>query len=193
MRELALHILDVLENAIEAGATRIDLTIREDTAQDLVTIEVADNGRGMDEQMVRRISDPFFTTRTTRHVGLGIPLFRAAARRCNGDLTIASQPGIGTRLTATFQRSHIDRAPLGDMRGTLLAVLLSERRVDIRYQHHVDDRTFAFDTAEMRAALQGIPLSHPAVREWLEAYLAEGFAELDDRAGPRDRRTALGG
>ena len=183
MRELALHILDVLENAMEAGATRVDLTISEDSAEDRLVIEVADNGRGMSEEVLRHAGDPFYTTRTTRHVGLGIPLFQAAARRCNGDLTIASQPGVGTRLTATFQRSHIDRAPLGDMRSTLLATLLSERAMDIRYRHRVDEREFAFDTAEMRQALQGVPLSHPAVREWLDAFLAEGFAELYDRAG----------
>ncbi len=181
MRELALHILDVLENAIEAGATRIDLTIREDTAEDLLVIEVVDNGRGMDDQTLRRVGDPFYTTRTTRHVGLGIPLLRAAAHRCNGALAIASQPGVGTRLHVTFQRSHIDRAPLGDMRATLLGALLSDREVDLRYQHRVDGREFAFDTAEMREALQGVPLSHPAVREWLEGFLAEGFAELYER------------
>lgn len=184
MRELALHILDVLENAVEAGATRVDLTISEDSAEDRLVIEVADNGRGMTEEMLRRAGDPFYTTRTTRHVGLGIPLFRAAARRCHGELTVASRPGAGTRLTATFQRSHIDRAPLGDMRATLLAAILSERAIDIRYRHRVDDREFALDTAEMRQALQGVSLSHPAVREWLNAFLAEGFAELYDKARP---------
>lgn len=178
MRELALHILDVLENAIEAGATRIALSIREDTAEDRLTIEVIDDGRGMDEQVLHRVGDPFYTTRVTRHVGLGIPLLRAAAQRCNGDLTIASRPGAGTRLSATFQRSHIDRAPLGDIRGALLAALLSERAIDLRFRHSIDGREFAFDTAEMREALQGVPLSHPAVRRWLEEFLAEGYAEL---------------
>lgn len=185
MRELALHILDVLENAIEAGATRVDLSIREDTAEDLLTIDVIDDGRGMDEQVLRRVGDPFYTTRTTRHVGLGIPLLRAAARRCNGDVTIASQPGAGTRLSATFQRSHIDRAPLGDMRGTLLGALLSQREIDLRYRHRVDESEFAFDTAEMREALQGVPLSHPAVRRWLDEFLAEGYAELYARTDGR--------
>ena len=183
MRELALHILDALENAIEAGATRVDLTIDEDSTEDRLAIEVVDNGPGMSEDVLRRVGDPFYTTRTTRHVGLGIPLFRAAARRCNGDLTLESRPGTGTRVSATFQRSHIDRAPLGDMRSTLLGALLSQREIDLRYRHCIDDREFAFDTAEMREALQGVPLSHPAVREWLDAFLAEGFAELYYRTG----------
>lgn len=192
MRELALHILDVLENAMEAGATRIDLTIHEDSAQDRLTIEIVDNGRGMDQEVLHRVGDPFYTTRTTRHVGLGVPLLRAAARRCNGDLTIASQPGAGTRLSATFQWSHIDRAPLGDMRSTLLGALLSQREIDLRYRHHVDGREFAFDTAEMRQALQGVPLSHPAVRAWLDAFLAEGFAGLYERTESSDGPTAAG-
>lgn len=183
MRELALHVLDVLENAIEAGAKRVELTIDEDSAVDRLTIEVADDGRGMSDAVLRRVGDPFYTTRTTRHVGLGIPLLRAAARRCNGDLTIASLPGSGTRVLVSFQRSHIDRAPLGDMRSTLLGVLLSQAEIDLRYQHRIDGREFAFDTTEMRAALRDVPLSHPAVREWLEAFLAEGFAELYEGAG----------
>jgi anti-sigma regulatory factor (Ser/Thr protein kinase) len=192
VRELALHVLDVLENAIEAGASWIELTIREDSAEDRLTIEVVDNGRGIDDEGLSRVGDPFFTTRTTRRVGLGIPLLRAAARRCNGDLTIESRPGAGTRVCATFQRSHVDRAPLGDMRSTLLGVLLSEREINLRYQHRVDNREFAFDTADMREALQGVPLSHPAVRAWLEAFLAEGFDELYQRASPDHQRPATG-
>jgi anti-sigma regulatory factor (Ser/Thr protein kinase) len=181
VRELALHILDVLENAIEAGATRIEVSITEDTARDRLTIVVADNGRGMDEDVVQRASDPFFTTRQTRHVGLGLPLLRAAALRCHGELTIRSQPGAGTRLTVTLQRSHIDRPPLGDMPGTLLGALLSQRAFDLRFEHHIDGRVFAFDTVAMRQALQGVPFAHPAVRTWLHEFLTEGYAALHER------------
>lgn len=184
-------MLDLLENAIEAGATRIELTITDDSAEDRLTIEVADNGRGMTEQAIRRAADPFYTSRTTRHVGLGLPLLEAAARRCNGELTITSRPGAGTRVRATFQKSHIDRAPLGDMANTLLAVLLSEREVDLRYRHRVDDREFSFDTAEMREALQGVPFSHPAVRAWLEDFLREGYAELYGKSGQGRSPSAL--
>ena len=187
MRELALHVLDVLENAIEAGASSIQLTICEDSAEDRLTIEVVDNGRGVEGEDLSRVDDPFYTTRTTRRVGLGIPLLRAAARRCGGELSIGSRPGAGTRVCAAFQRSHIDRAPLGDMRSTLLGILLSQREVNLRYRHRVDDREFAFDTVDMREALQGVPLSHPAVRAWLEGFLTEGFDELYQRAGAARR------
>jgi Histidine kinase-, DNA gyrase B-, and HSP90-like ATPase len=180
MRELSLHILDVLENALEAGATEVTLEIDENLRADRLTIAVRDNGRGMDAQTARRALDPFFTTRTTRHVGLGLPLFAAAARRCEGDLSLASVPGLGTAVTATFRHSHLDRAPLGDLTATLLAFLLSERGEALHfvYRHRVNGRSFDLDTSAMRAELGDIPLSHPLVREWLSAYIAEGEAEL---------------
>jgi anti-sigma regulatory factor (Ser/Thr protein kinase) len=181
VRELSLHILDILENALEAGANRIEVEIIEDTAQDRLTINVSDNGRGMDEKTLARVADPFFTTRTTRHVGLGIPLFKAAAQRCNGDVVITSQRGVGTRVVADFQRSHIDRAPLGDMQGTLLSVMLARKQCDIHFRHQLDERVFEFDTAELGKILGDVPLDHPKVRSWLQGFLAEGYAELQGR------------
>ncbi len=177
MRELSLHILDALENSLAAGATRVELTIDEDTVADRLHITIQDNGRGMTAEQVERVFDPFFTTRQTRHVGLGLPLFRAAAQRCNGDVTISSQVGQGTRLEATFQLSHIDRAPLGDMTRTLMAFLLGGS-CDLRYRHRVDERVFEFDTAEIRAELGDVPLGHPAVRRWLQDFIAQGEAGL---------------
>jgi len=178
VRELSLHILDALENSVEAGATRIELLIEEDLQKDALTISIKDNGRGMTEEFSRQVLDPFVTTRTTRHVGLGLPLFAAAARRCNGDLRIQSALGVGTTVTAVFQHSHIDRAPLGDIASSLMAVILSERPVDIEYRHRVDGRTFELDTADVRRELGSVPLSHPWVRQWLESVLAEGLAGL---------------
>jgi len=180
MRELSLHILDVLENSLEAGATCVELTIEEDVALDRLTITIRDNGRGMSGAQVNRIFDPFFTTRSTRHVGLGVPLFKAAAERCNGNLTVSSQPGEGTTLQATFQHSHIDRAPLGNMEGTLLAFILSGA-CDVHYVHRVNGQEFEFHTADMRAELGEIPLTHPAARNWLQKFIAEGEAELGRR------------
>ncbi len=191
MRELSLHILDALENSVEAGATRIELRIQEDLQRDRLAITIIDNGRGMNEDLVRKVLDPFVTTRVTRHVGLGLPLFAAAAERCAGALQIQSQPGIGTTLVATFQHSHIDRAPLGDLAGSLMAVLLSQRPVDIHYKHTVDGREFDLDTAEIRRQLEGVPLAHPLVREWLQSTLTEGLAALgspDITSGSRASR-----
>ncbi len=196
MRELSLHILDILQNSVEAGATRVELSVVEDLAADRLTIEVRDNGRGIAPDKLPHVFDPFYTSRKTRHVGLGLPLLQAAAERCDGDATITSEIGVGTTLTATFQHSHLDRAPLGDMVGTLMSFVLGGA-CDLRYVHRVtgrledgklenwgdgaDDteaRQFDCDTAEIRAELDNIPLTHPEVRAWLRQFITEGEATL---------------
>lgn len=179
MRELSLHILDILENAVEAGATRITLTIREDSARNRMIIRVVDNGRGMAPELVKRVLDPFFTTRNTRHVGLGLPLLACAAERTGGRVRIRSLPGTGTVVSATLQLRHWDRPPLGDLPATLLAVMLAQPPVALRYVHWVDGRRFHCDTEELRAELGDVPLTHPKVRAWLGDYLREGIAGLE--------------
>lgn len=180
MRELSLHVLDLLQNSLEAGATRLDVSIEEDLTADRLTIEVRDNGRGMSSETARQALNPFFTTRTTRHVGLGLPLFAAAAERCEGDLAVDSQPGSGTVVRASFRHSHIDRAPLGNMAGTLLAFLLGgdDRPLRLCYRHRVGDEAFEFDSAAIEAEVGGLPLSYPPLRDWLRDFIAEGEASL---------------
>ncbi len=186
MRELSMHILDVMENAVEAEADRVTLTIDEDLARDRLTIRVEDNGRGMSEGQLARVADPFYTTRQTRHVGLGIPLFKAAAERCNGHLVIESEEGEGTRLVAVFQHSHIDRAPLGNVADTLMAIILSGA-CDVRYTHRIDERSFEFDTMEIRDVLEDVPLGHPTVRNWMREAIVEGEAGLREGTGRASR------
>lgn len=180
MRELSLHVLDILQNSLEAGATRLELSIEEDLAADRLTIEVRDNGRGMSTETLRQVLNPFFTTRTTRHVGLGLPLLAAAAERCDGHLAVDSQPGSGTVVRAGFRHSHIDRAPLGNMAATLLAFLLGGdgRPLRLCYRHRVGDEVFEFDSAAIEAEVGGLPLSYPPLREWLREFIAEGEAGL---------------
>ena len=175
MRELSLHILDILQNAVEAGATLVSLTIDEDQAADRLTINVRDDGRGMDNATLLRTVDPFFTTRQTRHVGLGLPLFAAAAERAGGRLEIRSRPGIGTNVEATFRLSHPDLQPLGSMADTLLAFLLSEKGLALEYIHRTAKDTFEFNTADIHKELgDELTMMHPAVRQWLRKFLAEG-------------------
>ena len=183
MRELSLHVLDVVENAMEAGVLHIDLRIVEDLDVDRLTITVRDDGCGMDAETVQKVRDPFFTTRMTRHVGLGIPLFAAAAERCGGALTVESSPGKGTTVTATFQHSHLDRAPLGDMTSTLMGILMRDRDFDLHYVHrvggaHMPAASFEFDTAEIKRELGSLPLSYPEVRRWLGEFIAQGEQSL---------------
>ena len=184
MREISLHILDVSENAIEAGAKQLDLVVVEDLDADRLDIVLVDDGRGMDQDTLRRIQDPFFTTRTTRHVGLGVPLFAATVERCAGRLSIDSTPGRGTKLEATLQHSHIDRPPLGDMPSTLLCILMRDQDLKLAYRHtliaHGIKRTFELDTVQIRQALGDVPLSYPDVREWLREFIAEGEEQLKE-------------
>jgi len=178
VRELSLHVLDVIENALEAGASWIQVRIDEDLEADLLAIEIVDNGRGMSKELIDKVLNPFYTTRKTRHVGLGLPLFREAARRCNGELVVQSEPGKGTRVKATFRHSHIDRAPMGDIPSALLAALLSGYSADLDYTHCVGDREFQLNTAEIRKELGDIPLTYPKVRDWLLREIREGEAGL---------------
>ncbi len=167
MKELSLHILDLLENSIKAGASLIEVTVLEERESDRMTITIKDNGCGMSPEMVSHVLDPFVTTRTTRKVGLGLPLFAAAARHCEGDLTISSKVGEGTVVVATFKRSHIDRAPLGDIAEAITTALLKPGHYDVVYRHQVDDDNLEFDTRDIRKVLGDIPLSTLEVQSWM--------------------------
>ncbi len=191
MRELSLHVLDLLQNSLEAGATEISVAVLENRRADRLEIEVVDNGRGMEPALARVVTDAFVTSRTTRRVGLGLPLLAQAAEHCGGGIAVKSVPGAGTSITATFQLSHIDRAPLGDMASTLLSVILQEPPVALRYRHQVDERVFEFDTRTMAAELEGVPFSHPAILRWLREFLAEGFAYV--YGGSADAQGAING
>jgi len=173
-----MHLLDLIQNALEAGASALDIEIIENIAENRLIMSVSDNGPGMDKETVERLEDPFFTTRQTRDVGLGIPLLEAAARRCNGDLKVTSSPDNGTKVVAEFEHDHIDRAPMGNLKSTLLGSLLSAPECDLCYTHRVNDREFTLDSREIRESLDPVPLTHPRVRAWLDELLDRGFASL---------------
>jgi hypothetical protein len=143
MEDLSLHILDIAENAIAAGATRITVTINENEARDLLAIRVSDNGPGFTPEALRRALDPFFTTKGKR-TGLGLPLLAQAAELCGGDLSIAAGPKKGTRVTARFRHGHIDRPPLTNMRGTMTALVIGHPEIDFRYRHRRNGQVFRF-------------------------------------------------
>lgn len=164
MEDLSLHILDIAENGIMAGATLIEIHIVEDRKKDLLKIIIRDNGHGMDADMVKAATDPFVTTRTTRPVGMGLPLLKQAAQEAEGDLWIDSEPGKGTEVVATFKESHIDRRPLGDMAATLTALIMRDADLDIVYSANLRDQEVEVDTRSIREALDGtLPIQDPAV------------------------------
>lgn len=176
MRELSLHLLDIAENSISAGASRIVISVREDMVADELWLEVADNGKGMSPEMVSKVLDPFVTSRTTRKVGLGIPLLKQAAEACNGFLTIESELGKGTKLTTKFQHSHIDRMPLGNLEDTLITLLLGTPSVNWVFNYQFNDQSFEFDDMEFKEALGDLPLSDFRVIEFLSNTIIDGIS-----------------
>jgi anti-sigma regulatory factor (Ser/Thr protein kinase) len=172
MEDLSLHVLDIAENSIAAGAQHVEIRVKESRQDDLLSIEITDDGRGMGEDMLPKATDPFFTTRTTRRVGLGLSLFEQAAKRAGGEFKIASSPGAGTKVTGVFQYSHVDRQPLGDMNETLLALVVGNPQIEFTYLHQSDDSNVSFSTKEIKTQLGDVPIGSPqgisAVRKSLE-------------------------
>ena len=177
MDELALHILDLVQNCVEAGASLVEIIIIEDLASNLLLIEIKDNGRGMSPETLANVEDPFYTTRTTRHVGLGIPLLKAAAEQAGGSFVITSSPGRGTTVRAEFEHDNIDRAPLGSVSDTVVALFAVHPHLDIVYTHSVDGNEFILDGREIRE-ICGEDLSHPKIIQWLKGYIAEQEKQL---------------
>lgn len=177
MRELSLHLLDLAENAVTAGARRVAITVEESAAADRLTLRVADDGPGLPEEKLRRLEDPFVTTRTTRRVGLGLSLLAAAARRAGGGITVRSAPGAGTEVTAVFRLGHIDRAPLGDVAATIVALIAGYPAVDFVYRHRIEEREIALDTRELRTS-EGLDPADPALAEGIARWLREELGRL---------------
>ena len=148
MEDLSLHILDIVENSIAAMAGRIEIRVEEDQARDLVTIEIKDDGNGMDEQSLKKALDPFFTTRTTRRVGLGLSLLAHAARDSEGSFDLSSKPGEGTTVNATFRLSHPDCKPMGDIGQTMQVLITAHPEIEFLYEHKKDNSIYHFDTRE---------------------------------------------
>jgi anti-sigma regulatory factor (Ser/Thr protein kinase) len=186
MQDLSLHILDIAENSIEAQARNIEIRLEENRRQDLMVLEIVDDGKGMDEDMRGRAVDPFVTTRKTRRVGLGLPLLREAARAANGRLDIQSELGRGTRVRVTFQLSHIDMKPLGDMAQTIATLIMGHPEVNFTYTHKIDGSEYRLDTQEIKAQLDGIPIQAPAVIAIVKKDINEGLDQLRRQNEPRE-------
>ena len=178
MEDLSLHILDIVENAITAKAKKIEILVMEEPGQNRLTIEIQDDGIGMDEEASQKAVDPFFTTRTSRRVGLGLSLLAQAAEEAGGTLRIESNLGKGTKVTATFQYSHIDRKPLGSMIETMTTLLLGNPELDISYSHQKEGKTYTLSSQGLKEQFKNRPLTGPEVIQWLKRHLKEGLAQI---------------
>ncbi len=161
MEDLSLHILDIVENSVAARADKIEIRITEDKEKDLLSVEVIDNGIGMDNEMVKKALDPFYTTRTVRRFGFGLPLLSEAAKAANGKLSIESKKGKGTRIKAYFQYSHIDRQPLGDIAKTIITLVIGNPEIDLIYVHKKNSHKYSFDTRKIKQRLKETPINSP--------------------------------
>lgn len=172
MEDLSLHILDIAENSVAAKADKIEIRIIEEKDKDLLSVEVIDNGEGMDKESLEKALDPFYTSKTVRRFGFGLSLLSEAAKAANGHLSIKSKRGEGTRIKADFQRSHIDRKPLGDIGQTIITLIIGNPEIDLVYVHKKNDRTYSLDTKKIKAHLSETPINSPAgirmVREELK-------------------------
>lgn len=178
MKDLSLHVLDIVQNSTAAGAKRVDIALLEEHG--VLTMRVTDDGRGMSPELLSAVTDPFTTTRTTRKIGLGLPLLRLSAEQAGGDLTVESALGAGTTVTARFLTGDIDCLPLGDMPGSLCAIVQSAPGVRFTYLHTRGDARVWMDTDELRSQLGDVPLDTPEVVLWLREYLAEQEAALPE-------------
>ena len=178
MRELSLNILDVAQNSFTAGASLITVEVLENTEEHTLLIGIYDNGKGMSEEQVKSVVDPFYTTRTTRKVGMGIPLFKMAAEMTGGSLEIKSRLSVGTEVRALFKTDSVDFTPLGDVASTVVMLITMNTDRDFIYRRRVDSNEFVLDTREIKKILGDVPLDTYEVSEWLKDYINENTNDL---------------
>ncbi len=179
MTELSLNVLDVANNSVRAGAGLIEIEIYISTSDDTLTLRITDNGCGMNREQLSRAEDPFYTTRTTRGVGLGIPFMKQAAISTGGSFHMESSVNLGTKVTAIFGLSHIDRMPLGDINSTIYTLIISNTQIDFLYTYGFDGKVFTLDTRQLREILGDIPFYVPKVAAYIKEYLEENQQEVD--------------
>ncbi len=182
MLELSLHILDIVENSTRAGASVVDIVITEDIEKDIMSLEIRDNGSGMSEDVLKKALDPFFTTKTVRNVGLGLPMLAQAAERTEGKFIIESRGGEGTRVAVDFRLSHLDRQPLGDISGTLVTLIAGNTDVEFLYRHQHNGHVYILDTREIKKEIENIPINHVDVLNFIREHVKEGLKEIGAEA-----------
>jgi hypothetical protein len=178
MKDLSLHILDIVQNSISAKATFIEITIEENHQANTYFVRIKDNGKGMSQEMADKVTDPYITSRTTRKVGLGLPLLKMNAERTRGHLKIVSEVGSGTEVEALFIYDNIDRLPLGDMAGTIVLLASANPLIEFIYTHSVDGDQYIFDTREIKEALDEVSISDNHIFKYLKEMINENLQEI---------------
>lgn len=180
MRELSLNVLDIAQNSISAKASLIEIEVSESTVNKELLIGIYDNGKGMTSEQVSSVTDPFFTTRTTRKVGLGIPFFKMAAEMTGGSFEIQSEVGVGTKVRAKFRTDHVDFTPLGDICSTIVILITMNLSVDFLYRRRIDENEFTVDTRQLKEILGDVPMNEPSIVNWITDYIQENTKQLTE-------------
>lgn len=178
MKELSLHIYDLLENSIAAKATQIELTVKDSLKDDVYFFTIKDNGEGMSKEFLAKVSDPWTTTRTTRKVGIGLPLIKMNAESWGGGFNIESEVGVGTKLDFWFQHSNIDRQPMGDIASTIVMLCAQYQNIRFIYTHRTDEGEYIFDSKEIKEALNGMSMQDVSIMKYLKEMIRENLAEI---------------
>lgn len=178
MEDLSLHILDIAENSINAGAKNIEIVITDSLSNDLLTIEIKDDGKGIDAEAQQKVMDPFYTTRTTRKVGLGLALLEEAAKDADGQLKLESELGKGTKVYAEFRLSHIDRKPIGNIVDTIVTIIAGNPELNLKFIYKQDDNKFVFDTTEIKNRIGDLKIDSIEIIKFIHQYLSENVNKL---------------
>ena len=175
MPDIAMHLLDIVFNSIRAKAKNIIIYIMESELKDQIICRVEDDGSGMDSQTVENVQSPFYTTRTTRNVGLGIPLFKEGALQTGGTFRLESEVGKGTLIETTYVKSHLDCPAMGNLPETIATLVQADATIEYHIDIVYDNHTFTFDTKEIKEILDGVPIDEPDIILWLKDYIKEGI------------------
>ena len=178
MKDISLHILDIVQNSITAGSMNVKIELVDSDSRDLIYVAVRDDGVGMSEELLSRVTDPFTTSRTTRNVGLGIPLLKSAAVMTGGELNISSKQGEGTDISVGFKKSNIDCPPLGDIDSTIVTLIQGSPQLNFFVNYQTDKGEFTMDTTEFKNELGEIPLDEPEVLEWIQEWFRENREKI---------------
>ena len=178
MKELAMHVYDLMENSMAAGAKDVKLTIKDSLKDNVFHFTIEDNGKGMSKEFLAKVTDPYTTSRTTRKVGLGLPLIKMNTERCGGGMKIESEVGVGTKLEFWFEHNNWDRPPMGDLSGTLVMLLSAHEDIHFVITYKTDKDEFVLDTDELKEALDGMSMNDIHIINYLKEMVEENLKEI---------------
>ncbi len=178
MKDISMHIMDIAQNSITAGAGLLEINIIEDIDNDAYTVIIKDNGKGMPEELLKKVTDPFTTTRTTRKIGLGLPLLKQNVERTGGTFSIESKEGEGTTVEASFVMMHPDRLPIGDIAGTIVLLTSANPELTIIYRHSTNTGDYEYNTTEINSTLDGVSITEPSVIRFLKEMIDENLQSI---------------